>query len=284
MCRLYAFRANEQTKVECTLVHAQNALLLQSRADSRGTSHADGWGLSVYHDSVPEVYKRASTAYEDFFFNSTAERLYSNCVVAHVRNATIGRPDVRNCHPFTYHCWSFAHNGTLFGFEELERRLAQETGPALQAHRRGVTDSEQAFVWLLSRMARAGISPERVCPDPDGLREVVAESVRELAAMSHEANPERPAQLNFILTDGHTLVASRWNHTLFRVVRDGIRDCEICGIPHVAHHEPVAYRAIVIASEPISDESWEAVPNHSVISVNDAIELELRRIDDLAPT
>ena len=27
MCRLYGFRANEETKVECTLVHAQNALL-----------------------------------------------------------------------------------------------------------------------------------------------------------------------------------------------------------------------------------------------------------------
>lgn len=35
MCRLYGFLANERTKVECSLVHAQNALLHQSRADIR---------------------------------------------------------------------------------------------------------------------------------------------------------------------------------------------------------------------------------------------------------
>lgn len=33
MCRLYGFRANEATKVECALVLAQNSLLAQSRAD-----------------------------------------------------------------------------------------------------------------------------------------------------------------------------------------------------------------------------------------------------------
>ena len=36
MCRLYGFRANEPTKVECTLVHAQNALIVQSREDLAG--------------------------------------------------------------------------------------------------------------------------------------------------------------------------------------------------------------------------------------------------------
>src|SRR6476620_10098238 len=40
MCRHYAFRANEPTKVECTLVRAQNALLAQSRADRRGKTHS----------------------------------------------------------------------------------------------------------------------------------------------------------------------------------------------------------------------------------------------------
>jgi glutamine amidotransferase len=45
MCRLYGFRANAPSQVECALVRAQNALLGQCRRDERGLSNADGWGI-----------------------------------------------------------------------------------------------------------------------------------------------------------------------------------------------------------------------------------------------
>ena len=50
MCRLYGFRATKPTKIECTLVHAQNALIVEDYQDHSGTSHLNGWGLAVYHD------------------------------------------------------------------------------------------------------------------------------------------------------------------------------------------------------------------------------------------
>src|SRR5919108_629070 len=46
MCRLYALRANEPTRVECSLVRAQNALMAQSRGDREGLIHGDGWGVA----------------------------------------------------------------------------------------------------------------------------------------------------------------------------------------------------------------------------------------------
>ena len=61
MCRLYAFRSTEETKVECTLVHAQNALMAQSRRDRSGLSHAHGWGIVAYvgdRRSIPVSPKR----------------------------------------------------------------------------------------------------------------------------------------------------------------------------------------------------------------------------------
>ncbi len=80
MCRLYGFRANEETKVECSLVHAQNALMLQSRADLRGRAHPHGWGLAFYHNVHPTVVRRASAAYEDLHFSETVERiLFPDC-------------------------------------------------------------------------------------------------------------------------------------------------------------------------------------------------------------
>ncbi len=101
MCRLYSFRANKETKVECSLVHAQNATLLQSRSDSLGRAHPHGWGLAFSHNSHPTVVRRAAAAFEDIHFNETVERIYTNTVVAHVRFATVGQPSLANCHPFS---------------------------------------------------------------------------------------------------------------------------------------------------------------------------------------
>jgi glutamine amidotransferase len=273
MCRLYGFRANEPTKVECTLVHAQNSLMLQSRGDLRGTSHTDGWGIAFYDNHRPQVERRATAAFEDLHFSATAERIYTGTVVAHVRMATIGAPGIVNSHPFTYGPWAFAHNGTVTGFDQLRARLIAETDPRLHAAQQGTTDSEHAFFWLLSRLAAAGIAPEAPARELPHLLHVVAESVHELAQRSTHVAPEKPPRLNFLLTDGEHLVASRWDNSLYFVVRDGIHDCEICGIPHVHHDTGFAYRAVVVASEPISNEEWHEVPNHSILGVGPEIDL-----------
>ena len=44
MCRLYALRANEPTRVECGLVRSQNALMRQSQSDAEGDSQVEGRG------------------------------------------------------------------------------------------------------------------------------------------------------------------------------------------------------------------------------------------------
>jgi glutamine amidotransferase len=280
MCRLYGFLANEATKVECTLVHAQNALLRQSREDLSGRAHPDGWGISCYPDHQPVCERRATSAHQDIWFSTTAERIYSHAVVAHIRRATVGGPRLENTHPFTYGCWSFAHNGTLTDFQRLEPRMRQETDAALLPHRRGTTDSEQIFYWLLSRMQQSGLPAAEPASDRVTLERTVAEGLRRLAERCAEIGAEEP-QLNWLLTDGRLLVASRWNHPLHRVQRVGIHDCEICGIPHV-HHDPHAdYRAVVVASEPISHESWQEIPEHSVLTVDAELRSHLLSVDDI---
>ena len=278
MCRLYGFLANEETKVECSLVLAQNALMIQSRSDQSGRAHIDGWGIAFYHDSHPELERRATAAYEDLHFSRTAERIFTQAVVAHVRLATVGTPTVVNSHPFTLGPWTFAHNGTVRGFDELRETMLAQTDPWLLAHRLGATDSEHAFHWLLTRMKAAGISYLEPCRDVNALRDVITEAVRRLSEWCAEVDREEPAKLNFVITDGHVLVATRWNNSLYWVCREGIHDCEICGIPHVHHQSGTTYRAIVVASEPLTHEAWREVPNFSVLTVSEQIEAEMRPI------
>jgi predicted glutamine amidotransferase len=276
MCRLYGFMANEETKVECTLVHAQNALLMQSESGYRGRAHADGWGMAFYHDELPELERRAKPAFKDLHFSNTAERVYAEAVIAHVRLATVGTPNELNCHPFVFGKWAFAHNGTVSAFTQLKHELENETIPVLQARRLGETDSEQFFYWLLSRLRAAGIALSD-SPSADDVAEVVACSVRELASRCREAGATE-AKLNIVLTNGHIMVATRWNNDLFMVLRKGIHDCEICGIPHVHHDGNHEYRAIVLASEKISDEPWTEVPNYSVIAVDKGIIVNIQEV------
>lgn len=277
MCRLYMFCANEETKVECTLVRAQNALLLQSQSDRLGRSHADGWGIAFYHGEIPERERRSSAAFADLHFGATAERVYARTVVAHVRLATVGLPDVRNCHPFMFERWTFAHNGTVTGFSILEAEMLAETDADLRVCRLGQTDSELLFLWLLTRIRSAGIDLHKH-PSANAVGRVVAESIVSLAERCHKTGTAKQPRLNIVLSDGHVTVATRWNNDLFFVFRKGVHDCEICGIPHVHHDQSTEYLAVIIASEPISDEAWTEVPNHSVVTVTDQIELAIRPV------
>lgn len=278
MCRLYGFRATEATKVECTLARSQNALLLQSRGDLRGIAHVDGWGIGYYPDGVPVLERRAAAAHADLFFGETAERAFSRTVVAHVRHATVGVPELANTHPFTWGRWLFAHNGTVTGFAAVRPRLEAEIPPPFRRHRRGTTDSELAFYWLLSRISAHGLPIEGPEPPAADLAHVLSDALRTLAHWCEQADSINPPRLNFILTNGATLLASRWNNTLCWVERRGIHDCEICGIPHVHHAPGTAYRAVVVASEPLSHEAWLEIPEASILVVNGTLEARIQAV------
>jgi glutamine amidotransferase len=270
MCRLYGFHASQPTKVECSLVYAQNALLSQSASDERGLPHPDGWGIASYQDGVPHVQRRARAAFEDLHFGMTAERSYARTVVAHVRQATVGPLALENTQPFVYGRWVFAHNGTLRAIDSLGPELDAETAPDLLAGRRGATDSEVVFYWLLSRMREAGIG-EIEPAEPAAVSDVLSAGVSELSERSEAAGETKPTRLNIILTDGSMLLATRWRHSLYWVARHGIRDCEICGIPHVHQDSDAEYEAVAVASEPITQEDWQGVPEASILAVDGQI-------------
>jgi glutamine amidotransferase len=99
--------------------------------------------------------------------------------------------------------------------------------------------------------------------------------LEQVIAWCREIDPERKISLNVLWTNGEFMVGSRLNRTLWYLERDGIERCEICGQSHIHHNPKQHYRAVEIASEPITSEQWLQVPNGTVFAVDPDFRLHI---------
>ena len=267
MCRLYGFQASEPTKVECSLVHAQDALMAQSRADSEGKSHGHGWGVATYGNGLPHVDKQAWAAYHGEHFRKSAARAYSNTVIAHIRRATVGPPGLDNTHPFVHGRWVFAHNGTLPNFDLVRDAMIDAVDPLHRSEIKGDTDSEFIFRYLLSLWEH---EPGRPLIDTLNL------GLERVIAWCRDIDRNAKIGLNVLWSDGDHLLGSRFGRSLWYLERDRIHTCGICGGAHVHHLADQDYRAVEIASQPVTEEEWLQVPNGTVFNVDPDMRMHIK--------
>jgi glutamine amidotransferase len=277
LCRFYALRASAPTAVRCCLVEAPNSLLTQSRHDLRGFEHADGWGIAAHGETAsggglaaPDaagwaLERRADPAHDGVRFRAAAARTCATTVLAHVQRATVGAVAPENTHPFRHRRWTFLHNDTVPYFAEIRDELLAELPAAHRQAIAGSTDSEHLFHFILARHERA---PER--PLLVTLQQALERVIRWCRARGQEPH----LGLNVLLTDGTRMVGSRWQRTLHCLERSGPAACPACGRPHASGADD-AYRALLIASEPLTHESWPEVPERSVFEVTPEMRLHL---------
>jgi glutamine amidotransferase len=281
VCRLFGFRATHPTKIECGLIQAQNSLVRQSRRDARGLDNPDGWGLGLVLDGRVRCEHQVEPAYESEEFRRDASDAEATTALAHVRRATVGEPRLENTHPFRRDGSMLAHNGHLPGFGQIRPRLLEAMAPDLRRALRGDTDSEHVFHLLLTRLReRAAGEGDDGRPRPAEMRSVLGETVRHLEARCDglEAGGEGVERgpdghrldrlaMNLLWTVGSDLAGTRFGRTLWYVEREGARRCSVCGELH-PDPEPEGYRAVVLASERITDEDWREVPEGSAFHVD----------------
>ena len=266
MCRLYALHANEPTRVECGLVLAQNALMKQSESDLTGMMHGHGWGVADYNDGVPKIEKQTWAAFHGEHFTKAAARVYAKTVIAHVRRATVGTTSFENTHPFHHGRWIFAHNGTVPNFDEVRFLMLDHIDPLHRVEIQGETDSEHVFRYLMSLFLT---HPEV------GLLGTVRRGIEQIVGWCGQVAPDKPVGLNVVLTDGDQLVGARLNRSLFMIRRNHQFVCPVCAKPHVHHDPKREYRAIEVASEPVTlEEEWEEVPDAVVYRATPEFDLE----------
>lgn len=295
MCRLYGFRATHPTRVQCEMIEAQNSLLRQSRRDGRGLDNPDGWGLGTVRDGVLNCEREVGPAYESEEYRRDAAAVDATTLLAHVRRATVGKPSKENTHPFRRDGAMLAHNGHVPGFEEIRPSLLEGMAPELERGIGGTTDSEHVFHLLLSRLReRLDVPADREVgeaePGGETMRAVTRESIRDLEGWCEATVPEAEqvprgpdghrldrVALNLLWTVGEQLAGSRVGRSLWYVEREGAHRCGVCGELH-PDPEPAGYRSVAVASERITDEEWQEVPEGSVFYVDQEMRLRIEPV------
>lgn len=203
----------------------------------------------------------------------------SGLIFAHVRAASKGLSvSEYNCHPFQYRNMMWMHNGRIDSFAKIKRKLINTLREDLYANIQGTTDSEHAFAVFLNLL------PQDLSQcTPEMMKKALIDTIRQLNQWTREANAEESSSYNFAVTDGHTIITTRYCNepdvpaeTLY-LSRGAKYECigDVCKVLPVTNKP----EAIIIASEPLTENArWEPVPVNHLLMVDKELTIQFEPI------
>lgn len=243
MCRHLAYLGPPRTLHEL-LYAAPHSLFVQSWAPRRqryGTVNADGFGVGWYptetgtgEPAEPLRYRRAMPIWGDASFADAARAITSGCVVAAVRDATIGfGSEESGAQPFRADRLLFSHNGAVEDDEAVAAALGSPM-PSGALDARSPVDSAPLFARTLRLWRASG--------DLSGA----------LAAVVRHAREHSRGRYNLLAGDGGMIAGTTAGDTLFTLRRPGRAAGE--------------GDEVFLASEPFDEgRGWREVPEESVV-------------------
>lgn len=274
MCRLFGFRSAVPAAVHPALVTEKNSLLIQSR------EHKDGWGIAAYSaETLPLVAHGVGAAHSDPDFQRVSSRVSARTVLAHIRQASVGAVELRNSHPFFFGRWSFVHNGTLREFANHKSSVEALIRTDLRSNIKGTTDSERCFYLFLTRLAASSSLDGPV--SVDYVARALAETmslVSTLTDIPGSREPKDRSAMNFLVTDGEVMVATRRNRTLF-----------VSGGPGACHNtvrtpdRGAQLEQFIVSSESLcGGPHWMQVEEEDVVGVDRRLVFHKWKVQELA--
>jgi glutamine amidotransferase len=268
MCELFAISSNHPTNVTFSLAEF-------SKHGGLTGPHKDGWGIAFYADKDAQIIKEVDSASNSeclkFVKNHHIESKY---IISHIRKATQGEVILENTQPFCRELGGrmhvFAYNGDLHGIAEdkkLKHSIAQPMGN---------TDSEYAFCSFMDLLGELWNAKQKPS---------IEERINLVAYFSSLIRPYGPA--NFIYSDSELLFAHGHKRThnnekefrppgLHVLSRACLIDVEnkpnIVGLD--IQSTQTEQKVILIASVPLSTESWEPLGEGELVVLKDGAMLK----------
>lgn len=220
-----------------------NSLFFDGRNsfNDQSKKNPHGWGLCRYgkDGSRLKCYRGKVRAIDDARYIPLIRKItngHAHTVIAHVRNCSSGRCDIKDPHPFVRKVgsrkWTFIHNGTI----SVPNLLSLMGGrKKVRLKHKPPIDSEVFFSAIIEQMKKHQLKPDKA----------IQKVVQMLDPLS------KKDMFNFIMTDGTTIAALRFAEVKPRYFTLFFRN--------QAGH-------FTVASEPVGySGSWTLVPNYSLM-------------------
>ncbi len=242
MCRMFAVRSRSPVSVSDAIEGLRRLAV----------EHKDGWGICRFDSGAPELEMGLKPAHVSPAFERHGTVEAAN-LLAHIRLASVGDVHERNLHPFHGRGWVFMHNGTLRRFAEARETFDRRIDPELRRTLRGETDSERCFALFLTLLGDRRDLPS--------VTRAVAGVMRfcESTCDAGLRPGEKRSAMNFMVSDGRVLVATRRDRTLYRATR---------GATHF------------VASEQLWNDEWHEVAQDGVVTIDEQCALTVSTLAD----
>ncbi|KAI0695169.1 nucleophile aminohydrolase [Cytidiella melzeri] len=218
MCRFVIYKGTSPVQLSHLLTRPCHSIINQAfdsrlRLDRRRPINGDGFGVGWYDcqydeelGAQPCIFTSVTPAWNNINLTRLAEKIKSPLVFAHVRATTAGTLSLDNCHPFQFGKLMFMHNGGIADFPKIKRHLQSYLPDDVFEMVGGNTDSQWAFALFLSKL------PDRYAKSykPETLRQAMLETIAHINELTEDAGSTEPSLLNFCVTDGDSVVATRY--------------------------------------------------------------------------
>lgn len=242
MCRIFAVRAAAPVSVRPAFDGLRKL----------AAEHKDGWGVAHFPkagDQPKWIETGVMSAERCTRFDELGD-LTTQAMLVHIRLASVGTVHERNTHPFAAGPWVFMHNGTLKNFDRARARFEAEIAPSIRAELRGETDSERCFALFRTFLdGRTGF---------DEVIAALTQTFRTAERLCDDAHPGKRSAMNFLVSDGERVFATRRDRSLFTLARPEL--------------------AAIASAELLPDETWREVPDDMLVTIDEGLNVKSRPI------
>jgi glutamine amidotransferase len=269
--------------IDKLLYQPKNSLVNQSinAREIEEPLNGDGFGIGWYVPEVnyePVTFVSVNPAWSNRNLRNLAPKIRTECMVAHVRAASVGEVSEANCHPFQYKNLLMAHNGGVEEFGKIKRKLREPLTDEMYNWIKGQTDSEHIFAYLLNYLFN-----NHKTINPDSVADSFEHTFQYLKKLMADAEIKEPAYLNMVITNGLFIVATRYisdsnEDALTLYHSEGARYVVENGESRLEAPEDDDHAVLVVSEKLTDGPEWTLIPRNHLVMVEQNLNVRVRPI------
>lgn len=282
MCRLMAYKGTPII-MDKLLYQPKNSLVNQSinAKEIEEPLNGDGFGVGWYAREIneePVTFVSVNPAWSNRNLRSLAPRVKTECMLAHVRAATVGEVSEANCHPFQYKTLLMAHNGGIEEFGKAKRKIREPLTDELYNWIKGATDSEHIFASLLNYLFK-----KHKTVTTDAVADAFEYTFALVKNLIKEVGISEPAYLNMAITNGSFIVATRYctdpaEEPLTLYHSEGSRYVVENGETRLEAPADDDQAVLVVSEKLTEGKEWTMIPKNHLVMVEPNFNVRIRPI------